>query len=111
MLVALLVGHALCDYPLQGDFLARAKRPGGVVGVPWRWAMWAHCLIHAGAVWLVTGSLILAGAEYAAHTVIDTWKCSKGWGTADQERAFTIDQWLHIACKVLWAVAVAHGVR
>lgn len=32
----LLAGHALCDYPLQGDFLAKAKnRAAPLPGVPW----------------------------------------------------------------------------
>jgi hypothetical protein len=33
---ALVAAHALCDYPLQGDFLARAKnRAAPIAGVPW----------------------------------------------------------------------------
>ena len=32
----LMVGHALADYPLQGDFLAKAKnRTAPIPGVPW----------------------------------------------------------------------------
>lgn len=30
-LILLCAGHALCDYPLQSDFLARGKRLSGVV--------------------------------------------------------------------------------
>ena len=26
-LILLFAGHALCDYPLQGDFLAKGKNP------------------------------------------------------------------------------------
>ena len=55
MLALLLAAHALCDYPLQGDFLAKAKNPAQPIpGVPWWCAMAAHCAIHAGAVLLVT---------------------------------------------------------
>ena len=32
----MVVGHVLADYPLQGDFLSRAKnRFSPIVGVPW----------------------------------------------------------------------------
>lgn len=98
----LLVAHALCDYPLQGEFLAKAKRPGGVPGVPWQWAMWAHCSIHAGAVWAITGSLELGVLEFCAHALIDYWKCTKGWATELQARAFTLDQLWHLCCKAWW---------
>lgn len=44
----LLVAHALCDYPLQGDFLARGKNrhawPSVLDGVAvWPHALTAHC--------------------------------------------------------------------
>lgn len=36
LFAALVAGHALADYPLQGDFLARAKnRAAPIPGVPW----------------------------------------------------------------------------
>lgn len=36
MLTALIAGHFLCDYPLQGDFLSKAKnRVNPIPGVPW----------------------------------------------------------------------------
>ena len=51
MLFVLVVAHFLCDFPLQGDFLAKAKNPEAPLpGVPWQWAMLAHAAIHAGAV-------------------------------------------------------------
>lgn len=93
----LLVAHALCDYPLQGDFLSRSKNPASPVpGVPWMWAMAAHAAIHGGAVGLVTQIQTLGLCEFAAHAVIDYAKC-RGWLT------FSGDQWLHIVCKALWA--------
>ena len=30
MAIALVAGHALADYPLQGDFLAKAKNPAAL---------------------------------------------------------------------------------
>lgn len=96
MLGALLVGHAICDYPLQGEFLATAKnRAKPVLGVPWWQALGAHALIHAGAVALVTGLWPLGLAEFVAHAITDDAKC-KGRLTFNQDQA------LHAAFKVLW---------
>lgn len=98
ILFLLLVWHALADYPLQGDFLARAKNPRTPIdGVPWPLAMGAHCLIHAGGVYLVTGSMILALFELVAHWVIDELKCH---GTL----SFTQDQIAHVVFKVAYVL-------
>jgi hypothetical protein len=114
----LLVGHCLADYPLQGSFLAAAKRRGSVGSTPWQIALFAHSMIHAGFVAWFTGSVMLGLAELALHTLIDFAKC-EGWlngayqysaeAKARGERtAFWIDQWLHVACKLLW-VALLGG--
>jgi hypothetical protein len=111
--VALLIGHVLADYPLQGAFLSVAKNrhadvtalfhgkqpPRGL----WIHALTAHSLVHAGAVWIVTGSLALGMAEWVLHWVIDFAKCEK-WTN------YTADQFLHIACKVVFAGLVGFGV-
>lgn len=99
----LLILHALADYPLQGDFLARAKNPSAPIpGVPWQQAMAAHCAIHAGMVWLATGSLLTACAEFGCHWVIDRAKC-RGW------IGFNADQSLHALCKAIYAVVLTAG--
>jgi hypothetical protein len=68
----LVFGHALADYPLQGDFLARGKnRNAPIPGVPWWICLSAHAVIHAGLVGLCTGSLALGLAEFFIHSVID----------------------------------------
>lgn len=96
----MLIGHALADYPLQGDWLSKAKNhtlplvPGEAI---WPSALICHAAIHAGAVKLATGSWALAGCEFVAHAVIDHAKCA-GKLTYNQ------DQTLHAACKVAWAV-------
>ena len=60
----LILCHFIFDYPLQGDFLAKAKNEKAPIpGVPWVHAMFAHTFMHAGAVTLVTGSWLL-GALY-----------------------------------------------
>jgi hypothetical protein len=98
LFAALVIAHAVCDYPLQGDFLARAKnRTAPIPGVPWYQALGAHALMHGGAVWLLTGSIWLGMAEVAAHCVIDDLKCRGRIG-------FNADQSLHIVCKALWAL-------
>lgn len=93
---ALLVGHALADYPLQGDFLSRAKnRVAAIAGVPWYQALGAHSLIHAGIVGAITGSVWLAAAEFVSHFVIDDLKCTG-------RLTFNQDQSLHMVCKLVW---------
>lgn len=105
----LAVGHALADFPLQGDFLASAKRrknPNGAHGF-WFFALSAHALIHAGMVAAVTGSLILGAGEFICHWLIDCAKCEGKIG-------MVTDQVLHFTCKIVWAaimaIAVADGL-
>jgi len=96
-ILLLCAGHALCDYPWQGEFLTKAKnRHINTSGGWWR-DMLAHCLIHSGMVLLITGSLWFALAELAIHYATDCAKC-EGWISSD------IDQAIHYACKILWGV-------
>lgn len=98
LFAALLVGHAVADYPLQGDFLAKAKnRFAPLPGAPWFQGMSWHAVMHGGAVWLLTGSLALGVAESICHAVIDDRKCAG-------KLTFNQDQGLHIVCKALWAL-------
>lgn len=105
-LYLMLIGHALADYPLQGDWLSKAKNhrleivPGQSI---WLGALTSHALIHAGAVYVVTQSIMLAVFEQIAHTVIDHAKCSG-------RLSYNQDQMLHVACKVVWAILLAAGV-
>ena len=95
----LCAGHALCDYPLQGDFLAKAKnRYAPMPGVPAWQALAAHSAIHGGMVGLVTGSLWFGLAEFVIHSITDDLKC-RGVLT------FNADQAVHIGCKAAWALA------
>jgi hypothetical protein len=92
----LLVGHALCDLPLQPGRLSVKKRAPGLLGA---WALCAHGLIHGGAVALATGSVPIGIAETVLHASIDKLKCKDviGLGT---------DQVLHVCCKLLWVAIV-----
>jgi hypothetical protein len=97
----LLVGHAVADYPLQGDFLAKAKNhKAPIPGVDWWIALLNHAAMHGGAVALITGSVALGVVETAIHCGIDWLKC-------DGRTSFRADQALHVVCKVAWCVVVA----
>lgn len=101
LVLVLLFGHALADYPLQGDFIAKFKAPGSRLGgeLVWPWVMGAHCVIHAGFVLVITGSPVLALLEFVLHFSIDVCKCAGLIGFHD-------DQSLHVLCKVAWAAPV-----
>jgi hypothetical protein len=94
----LLFAHLLFDYPLQGDWLARAKnRSDPIPHVPWYQAMFAHTAMHGMAVWIITGIPLLGLAEMAIHWITDDLKL-RG------ELTFNQDQAIHIVCKAVWAV-------
>lgn len=101
----MLAAHGLCDYPLQGDFLARGKNhTDPIPGVPWYQCLAWHAMIHGGAVALITGSLALGIAEFAIHCVIDFCKCAGLFG-------FNVDQALHVACKIVWFLILVNTRR
>ncbi|MBK1829113.1 DUF3307 domain-containing protein [Verrucomicrobiaceae bacterium R5-34] len=110
--MALAIGHVLADFPLQGPFIADAKNrhadlskyfgndtPSGV----WIHALTGHALIHAGAVWLITGSAVLGVIELVLHWIIDYLKCERWIG-------FNADQILHYVCKLIYAMMIYLGV-
>lgn len=104
MLVLLVLAHLLFDFPLQGDFLARAKNSQAPIpGVPWQTALTSHAAMHAGAVYLITGAAWAASIEFIVHFVVDDMK-SRGWID------FNTDQAVHLACKVLYACLIVSGV-
>lgn len=97
--LGLVVAHALCDFPLQGDFLARMKqfrRDPRSLDVPWWWCLAMHCAIQAGGVYVVTGSRWLAVAEFFAHALVDLAKC-------DDRITFGQDQAAHVGFRAAWA--------
>ena len=95
---ALAVAHALADFPLQGDYIARQKnRSSSTSAAEWFVALMAHSLIHAGGVWLVTGSMLLGAVELLLHGLIDL---GKGKGKLN----LVSDQILHLLCKAGYAL-------
>lgn len=100
ILLLLIAGHALADYPLQGDFLSKAKNhKSPIPGIPWYQALLSHSAIHGGMVGLITGSIWLGLAEFILHNLIDYGKC-------DGKITFNQDQALHIVCKLAWVAAM-----
>lgn len=102
ILFALLIAHALFDYPLQGDFLSRNKNRhykdenNNVKGL-WIHCLTSHSILHAGSVWLITGSFVIGIMEFALHWVIDFLKCE---GITN----FHTDQFLHVLCRILYVI-------
>lgn len=100
LLAVLLLGsHWLCDYPLQGQFLSTAKAAGPLRA----YHLVAHAGIQGAGVALVTGSVWLGLAEWAAHTAIDEAKV-RGKTT------FAVDQALHLACKLVWLILLSSSL-
>jgi hypothetical protein len=96
LLFKLLAGHALGDYALQGDFIAKFKsRHTPSPEVIWPYVLTSHALIHGLFVYLATGSTNLGIAETCAHWIIDFCKCEKWFG-------IHVDQIFHIWFKILW---------
>jgi hypothetical protein len=96
LFLKLAIGHFLADYPLQGDFLAKAKNHRQPIpGVPWYQALMAHSAIQAGMVWLITGKLWLGCFEFCLHAGID-------WAKSNENISFNQDQIAHLACKVVY---------
>jgi hypothetical protein len=97
-LFLLIVGHALADFPLQGDFLARGKNHRNPIpGIPWCQCLFAHAMIHAGMVYVITHSLVLGLCEFVIHAATD-------WAKSEGKLTFNQDQAIHYACKCAWAV-------
>ena len=99
---SLLIAHALFDYPLQGDFLSRNKNRhykdenNNVKGL-WIHCLTSHSILHAGSVWLITGSFIIGIMEFVLHWIIDFLKCE---GITN----FHSDQFLHVLCRILYVI-------
>lgn len=109
----LLIGHALADFALQHDPMARGKNrhtlidparipPGQKIQRVWPYWLISHAAINGGLVFYVTGSFYLSVAETIAHGTIDFLKCENKFG-------IHVDQFLHILCKITWALIAAQN--
>lgn len=101
----LMVGHSAADYPLQSEWMVHAKnrhniQPSNSSKRPdliWLHVLSAHAAVHAGLVALITQNLWLGLAEFVLHWFIDFGKSEHWYG-------FHTDQFLHISCKLVWAL-------
>ena len=109
---AFLIGHAIADFPLQGAFLSLHKNrhvdppTNGPIDLPptlWIYALSAHALVHAGFVWIITGSSLLGFTEFLVHWFIDFAK-SERWTN------FHLDQALHMGCKAIYVGLIWAGI-
>lgn len=102
--IRLMMMHALCDFSLQSDAMAKGKNrhnnptyvPNGQTLMPcWYYWLGAHALISGGGVWIITGKWWWGIAEVLAHWTIDYCKC-ENWTNPRK------DQFLHISCRLLY---------
>ena len=102
----MLIAHGVADYPLQGDWLSKAKNHKmDLVGEKiWPMALAQHAAVHGGAVYLITQSSLLAMLEFISHALVDYTKC-------DGKIGYNTDQILHVICKGIWAVMFVYGVK
>jgi hypothetical protein len=102
ILLLLVFGHLVADYPAQNTFLALGKNKNRdeqtgekYKHYPWWYVLGVHAGIHAGFVLIFTGSATLCIAEFLLHFKIDQTK-------NEGKLSFLQDQSLHYACKVAW---------
>ncbi len=102
ILFLMLAGHALCDYPLQGQFLAEGKNRHTELGkIYWFHALTAHALIHGGMITIITGRLDLGIAETIIHWLTDWLKC-------ENMISLNTDQAIHVLCKIIWVLIIMY---
>jgi hypothetical protein len=104
VLFYLIGAHFVADFPLQTEFLATGKNRhlNKKGSVSWFWCLFAHSMVHAFFVAVITQSWQLGVAELILHFVIDFGKCEGQFGVTE-------DQFLHLGCKYIWwAYYMAH---
>lgn len=103
----LLCAHALADFALQSDAVARGKNrhttlqppPGQKPQVNWFYWLTAHALIHGGLVALVVAMPAVGAIVAAVHWLLDFAKC-EGWTTIHGDQAGHVLTLAMIAAEV-----------
>ena len=110
LLFQMVIGHAIADFVLQPDAMGfgknrnnDAQKTKGALFPHWYYWMTSHALVHAGAVYLLTGNIYIGLVELVLHWIIDFCKC-EGWFNVH------IDQSLHLFCKVGYCALIYYGV-
>jgi hypothetical protein len=104
LFAAFVVMHALVDFPLQGDFIAKQKTRKHADNTSiWIVALTSHGVLHGGGVWLISGSLAFGFAEMILHLLIDIGKGENRFG-------IITDQLLHVGCKLVYAILLGYGI-
>lgn len=103
----LFCGHALADFALQSEFVAKNKNRHAqrdrILGdsdsteIIWPWLLGAHSLHHGLVVYLITQNAMISICETIVHAAIDFGKCERWF-------SFHTDQVLHLVTKILWAL-------
>jgi threonine/homoserine/homoserine lactone efflux protein len=106
-----LVGHAVCDFVLQGEVMGTSKsRRKGLASVhgpgfpPWYYWLGAHAFTHGGAVFLVSGLWQLGAIETVLHALIDH-------SEVRGRLSFNMDQGLHLVCKLVYVAVLTFDPR
>lgn len=100
LFVAMCIGHYWSDWSLQNNFVGMGKNRllpqfNKDLGIPWYHMMIAHCAIHAGVFWIISGSFMVCILEFVTHFIIDVLKCEKKIG-------IVTDQALHLIMKAVY---------
>lgn len=108
LLIKLLMGHAIADFALQSDSMAKGKNrnivpayipPGQALQICWPYWLCAHGLIHGSLVYFVTGNIWIGLLEAWLHCLIDFGKCENCYGIHQ-------DQTMHLLCKIAYLFMV-----
>ena len=128
-LLLLIAGHALCDYPLQGDFLAKAKNhklgrcscgkevkhvkadfwavgPEVCLGGHWHkpansWG-WKKALFAHSSIHAGMVLLVTGSLVLAFSELVI--HAITDWLKCDERIGSNTDQAIHYACKILWVL-------
>ena len=103
-LFLLICGHAVADFALQSDWMAKNKNrnnpstylpPGQIYTPTWFYVLGAHSFIHGLMVYLVTGDVIWGIIETISHFIIDFAKCESRTNPHE-------DQFMHLLMKLVY---------
>ncbi len=95
--ILLIMGHFVCDFTLQNERMAIEKVKGKDITLNWKWWLISHSCTHGLAVTLITSNVFLGLMEIILHWIID-------WLKGKNYYSLTIDQILHITCKLTWTI-------